>query len=278
MPALHVLASHLHRLAETGCDGILLLGTAGEAPSFSADERITLTHAAAAERIGAGLVVGTGAASLTDTITLTRAAFNEGADGVMIAPPFFYRQAPPEGLFAFYCEVFTQAVPGNSAMLLYHYPTVTGVPISFELIRRLRDKFPNQLIGIKDSSGDREHLLALHREFPELRVFVGNDQLLADNLVAGGAGAITALANVFPEMLRSVYDAHHRGQSTDKAQAKLTQAKVHISDLPTVSAVKALLVARGLLPNDYVRPPLQPLPSEDKVKLLARFGLGASSS
>ncbi len=272
-PALKVLETHLHRLAMEGCHGALLLGSAGESMSFSVEERIAITRAVAANRAGLQLVVGTGAASLTDAVALTRAAFDSGADGVMIAPPFFYRQAPLEGLVAFYTEVLMRGAPADGAVLLYHYPDVTGVPISFELIRRLRDRFPGQLAGIKDSSGDEEHLRALRREFPDLLVFVGNDKVLASALQVGGVGAISALANVASGMLLAVYDAHGREESVDAIQAELSQAKTRLSSYPTISAVKALLLAKGLLPNDYVRPPLHPLGLEDRARLLADFGL-----
>lgn len=268
-----VLLSHLHRLAKEGCHGTLLLGTAGESMSFSVEERLAITRAISNDHAGLKLVVGTGAASLSDAITLTRAAFDAGTDGVMIAPPFFYRQASLDGISAFYNEVLSKGVPSDGAVLLYHYPAVTGVPISFDLIHRLRDRFPNQLAGIKDSSGDSEHLRALRQEFPDLLVFVGNDSLLADALSVGGVGAITALANVMPEMLRAVYDLHEQGESTGNIQAELSHTKSQLSHFPTVPAVKALLLAKGLLPNDYVRPPLHPLCPEDRARLLASFGL-----
>ena len=239
--------------------------------SFSVEERLAIMSVVAAASTGLQLIIGTGAASLTDAITLTRAAFDLGADAVMIAPPFFYRKAPLEGLVAFYSEVFAQGVPGGGTVLLYHYPPVTGVPISFDLLHQLQDRFPTQLAGIKDSSGDGEHLRALCREFPNLLVFVGNDSLLADALSVGGVGAITALANVMPKKLRAIYDAHERGEAAQEIQAELSRAKERLSDFPTVPAVKALLVAQRALPNDYVRPPLCPLGSEDRARLLASF-------
>jgi 4-hydroxy-tetrahydrodipicolinate synthase len=245
--------------------------------SLSVEERLLLTRAVTRERAGLQLIVGTGAASLIDAIVLTKAAFNLGADGVMIAPPFFYRNAPLEGLVAFYCEVFTQSVPIDGAVLLYHYPTVTGVPISFELIWQLRDRFPYQMVGIKDSSGDVEHLRAFREEFPEMLVFVGNDSLLADALAIGGVGAITALANIMPEKLRAVYDAYERGEAVERTQAELNDAKKQLSNFPTVPAVKALLHTKGLLATDYVRPPLHPLQPGDRAKLLEGFRLEASS-
>jgi 4-hydroxy-tetrahydrodipicolinate synthase len=276
-PALGALAAHLQRLAREGCHGTLLLGTAGESMSFSVEERLAITRAIATDRAGLQLVVGTGAASLPDAVVLTRAAFDSGADGVMIAPPFFYRQAPLEGLVAFYSEVLTQSVPGDGAVLLYHYPKATGVPITFDLIRQLRDRFPDQLAGIKDSSGDGEHLRALRQEFPDMLVFVGDDRLLSDALSVGGVGAITALANVVPEKLRAIYDVHGRGEAVDALQAELSHAKRQLSNYPTVPAAKALLLAKGLLSSDYVRPPLQPLRPDDRAALLADFGLNLAA-
>jgi 4-hydroxy-tetrahydrodipicolinate synthase len=274
VPALHALAPHLQRLQAGGCHGVLLLGTTGEGPSLGVEERLAVIRAGVAERGNLKVLAGTGAASLTDAAAMTSGAFDAGVDGVVIVPPFYYQDTSLEGLFAFYYEVITRAVPSDGAVFLYHIPNVSGVPIQFELIRRLRDQFPDQVIGIKDSSGNIEHARRLCAEFPDLTVFVGDDHLLADALEAGACGSITALTNIFPGLVRAVYDAFRANQPTDEAQGRLSAASDGLQGLPLSAAVKAILFVTNLLPNDYVRPPLRRLSPDQEEVLRAHFPLG----
>jgi 4-hydroxy-tetrahydrodipicolinate synthase len=273
VPALHALVPHLQRLQTGGCHGALLLGTTGEGPSLGVEERLAIIRAGVAERGNLNILAGTGAPSLTDVITMTRGAFDAGVDGAVIVPPFYYQDAPLEGLFAFYYEVITQAVPSDGAVFLYHIPNVSGVPIPFELTRRLRDQFPDQLAGVKDSSGNVEHARRLCTEFPDLTVFVGDDRLLAGALTAGGSGSITAVANIFPNLARAVYDAFQEGRPTDEAQERLSAVRDGFEGLPLAPAVKVMLFAANLLPNDYVRPPLRRLSPDQEAMLHGRFPL-----
>lgn len=274
-PALHVLSQHLRRMESDGCHGVLILGTTGEGPSLSVEERISIFRAAAAERGTLRLLAGTGAASLTDAITLTTTAFDLGYEGVVTVPPFYYKGATVEGLFAFYHELIRKAVPEDGYLLLYHIPQVSGIAVEPDLIRRLRDAFPDQAAGIKDSSGSLDNTLMLCREFEGFQVFSGTDGLLSETLTAGGAGSITAPANVFSGLARQVFDAFHDDRPTDSIQAQLTDSRKKLTDLgrPLAASLKALLHLQGLLPNDYVRPPLNRLSPEDEAKLKESFEL-----
>ena len=267
------LAAHLKQLARRGCHGALLCGTTGEGPSLSVEERIALFAAAAKAKTGLRLLAGTGAASLEDTIALTRAAFEIGLSGVVIIPPFFYPAPAPEGLFAFYAEVIRRAVPEGGAVLLYHNPPVGAIPLSLELIARLRDAFPERVIGIKDSEGDRDHTRRLCDAFPDFRVFVGDDRLLAPALEAGGAGAITGLANLFPDLLRDVYDRYQRQEALEEAQKRLSEARLQLEGLPRIAAIKMLLKAGRIIQSARVRPPLSPLTESEYAILRDRFHL-----
>src|SRR5690606_38934031 len=196
-PSPEQLAACLGQLARQGCHGALLAGTTGEGPSLSTAERAALFQAAAGANSGLTLLAGTGAASLDDALTLTRAAFDAGCDAAVIIPPFFFRGADDDGLFDFFAAVIRQSVPTDGAVLLYHNPVAAAVGLSVELIARLRDAFPEQVVGIKDSSQDWEHTRTLLETLPGFQVFVGDDRLLADNLAGGGAGSITLIANAF---------------------------------------------------------------------------------
>lgn len=240
--ALDQLAAHLYQLARRGCHGVLLSGTTGEGMSMSVAERIALFEFAINANTGLRLLAGTGSASLEDVVALTRTAFDYGVDGVVIILPFFYLDPPLKGLIQFYTEVIQRAVPEDGAVLLYHNPWVAGCDVAPELIAHLRDRFPRQIVGIKDSSRDWEHARMLLEAFPGFQLLVGDDALLAGNLEAGGAGAITGMANLFPDLLHDVFDAHRQGTSPGDAQTRLVDACQMLDGLPRIPAIKTLLV------------------------------------
>jgi 4-hydroxy-tetrahydrodipicolinate synthase len=273
-PAPEQLQKHLSYLEAKGCNGVLVCGTTGEAASLSVTERILMFKAAYEAGTKLKLLAGTGAASLEDAVELTRAAFDIGMGAVVVIPPYFYRDAPLEGLCQFYASLLRRAVPEDGRVLLYHNPIATITDISFELIFWLCDHFPDQINGIKDSSSNLDHGIQLTTKFPHLRVFVGDDRLLASTLEAGGAGAITGLANVFPDMLRDVYQLFQNGKPTSEAQNRLSETHAQLNGLPRLAAIKMLLSAGHVISDARVRPPLRGLTPDELDVLSKRFNLG----
>jgi 4-hydroxy-tetrahydrodipicolinate synthase len=159
---------------------------------------------------------------------------------------------------------------------VYHNPTVSAPGIDRRLIARLRDAFPQQVTGIKDSSGDWSYTQALLDEFSEFQVLVGDDQFLAAGLNAGASGAITFVGGLFPDLLRTVYDLHAQGKPTEEAQERLTTARQQVEDLPRIAATKWLLKSGKLITDDAVRPPLSPLTEGQIATLRQRFHLDAA--
>src|SRR5574341_1590862 len=155
-PAYEQFQRLLRHLEVLGCHGVLIAGTTGEGPSLSVQERIALLKAAVAANSGLRLLAGTGAASLEDAIALARAAFDEGAAGIVVIPPFFYSRPSVSGLVDFYSRLIEAAVPSGGAVYLYHNPAVSAPLIEPELISRLIDRYPEQVVGIKDSRSE-EH-------------------------------------------------------------------------------------------------------------------------
>ncbi|HXF86625.1 MAG TPA: dihydrodipicolinate synthase family protein [Anaerolineales bacterium] len=144
-------------LASRGCHGAVLFGTTGEGPSFSPTEREALLRAARDIRTAYPefrLIAGTGTPSLSETIDLTKCAFDLGYDAVLILPPYYFRKATDNGLFNWFSEVIKKAVPSDQSILGYHFPDVAGIGFSIELLARLKEAFPTQFAGIKDSSHD----------------------------------------------------------------------------------------------------------------------------
>jgi 4-hydroxy-tetrahydrodipicolinate synthase len=275
-PDLDAIPGFLKFLAGRGCQGALLLGTTGEGPSFAAPERLAIFKAAQEARRtipGFRLLGGTGTPSLEETIYLTKAAFETGLDGVVVLPPYYYRSASNDGLFEWFSNVIQRAVPNGGAFLGYHFPNMSGVPLSLELLARLKDTFQDRFAGLKDSSGDPEHVQRLKETFGnELVILNGNDSLLSLAMEAGGSGAITALANLLSPDLRRVWEAVPGSQEQKQAQERLNTARAVMDRFqPASSTLKALLARRHSFPLWTVRPPLLPLDPETADRAAREF-------
>jgi 4-hydroxy-tetrahydrodipicolinate synthase len=267
-PALDAFPRLLEHLASRGCHGALLLGTTGEGPSFSVSERKAVIREALlyrdASRQSFKILAGTGCASLSDTIELTRAAFDLGVDGVVTLPAFFYKGVDAAGLAAYFEQVVQAAMPADGRLLVYHIPQVSGVAIPAQTVAALRERLPQQVYGMKDSQDDRTHLLDTIEQFPGFQVFAGSDSLLSEALSAGGVGGITALSNVTSPLNRAIWDAHQAGGAAPEAQAALVRARAAVLGLSGPAAMKAALAELFGFPDWPVRPPLQPLSPEQR--------------
>lgn len=269
------LVKHLAWAEEVGCSGVLLLGTTGEGPSLSVDERAAVLEAARDYTGDMLFMAGTGCASLADTITLTRRAFELEADAAVVVPPFYYKAVSDDALVDTYHRLLDEAVPDDGLLILYHIPQMSGVGFSFEVIERLLAIDESRVAGIKDSTGDLAHGQALCRTFPDFRVFVGDDKLLHTGLQAGAAGCITAGANVLAPLAAAVYRAHQADSDAAVAhQAQLTAARTVLDAFkPFPPSVKHLLALRYGTPGWDVLLPLAPLSEPDGRALVA--GLAA---
>ena len=169
-------------LASRGCHGAVLFGTTGEGPSFSPSERESLMRSASAYRNqlpGFRLIAGTGTPSLSESIDLTKLAFDLGYDAALVVPPYYFRKATDDGLFAWFSELINKAVPKGRYILGYHFPNVAGIGFSIELLARLKEAFPTQFAGIKDSSHDADLARKLGEKFgDDLVVLTGTDTYL----------------------------------------------------------------------------------------------------
>jgi len=249
-------------LASRGCHGMVLFGTTGEGPSFSPTEREALMRSARAHREllpGFRLIAGTGTPSLSETIDLTRLAFDLGYDAVLVLPPYYFRRATDEGLFNWFSEVIKKAVPSEGYLLGYHFPNVAGIGFSIELLARLKDAFPAQFTGIKDSSHDPVLASSLGEKFgSDLVVLTGTDSYLQLAMQNKAAGCITAPANVISPDLREVWDLIQEGKDASEAQMRVTKKRDILDKYPPFPpTLKALLHRLHGLPRWSVKPPLE---------------------
>lgn len=270
---LEAVPALMQFLASRGCHGVALFGTTGEGPSFSPAEREALMRAALAARDsldGFRLIAGTGTPSLSETIELTKLAFDLGYDAVLVLPPYYFRKAGDDGLFNWFSEVIRKAVPADKFLIGYHIPPLIGIGFSIPLLARLKDAFPTQFAGIKDSSHDAELARALGEKFgDDLLVLNGTDSYMQLAMEHKAAGCITAPANLISPELREIWDLLNEGKDPAKAQQRVAE-KRHILEKypPFPPTLKALLHRMYGLPRWAVRPPLEAIPMEMEEKAL----------
>jgi len=272
-PDIEAVAPFLAFLASRGCDGALLFGTTGEGPSFSPSERAEVWRAAVKVRKQVPdfkLFAGTGTPSLTETIDLTKLAFELGFDAAVTLPPYYYRKATDDGLFHWFEQVIHKAVPSDGFLFGYHIPSAAGIGFSIELLSRLKDSFPFQFAGIKDSSHDQGFTRSLGEKFGvDLTVFNGTDSDFTLALQNHAAGCITALANILSPSLREIYDLFIQGKDTSAGQAKISEQR-HLLEKyqPFPPLLKALLVRYHHQRRWPVRPPLVEFLKEDEEEVI----------
>jgi 4-hydroxy-tetrahydrodipicolinate synthase len=265
-------AAHAATLIEQGCDGIALLGTTGEANSLSLAERKAVLEATIAAGVDpARLVPGTGLCSVPETIELTRHARDLGVGTVLLLPPFYYPSPSEDGLVTHYSRVIDGCRDSALRVMLYHIPQMSGVPITPSLIARLEQRFPGVVIGVKDSSGDLDHMLALVAGFPGLAVFAGADHLTGPLLRGGGAGCITATSNLIAPMLADLYRRMGEPAAATRAlEERIGRIRGLFQRWPQIPALKAAHAMRsGHADWAQVRPPWMPLSSDERAALTA---------
>ena len=231
----------MHHLAQHGLDGVVPCGTTGEGPSFSVQERLEIIKSTIAARGHLQIIAGTGCQALSDTVALTRAAIDAGADAALVLPPFFYKQSGDAGVIAWYRAV-CDALPAHGKIILYHIPPMTGVAITVPIIEALCRSHPEQILGIKDSGVDAAHTAMLVASFPHLKIYTGNAPILAQAIRDGAAGSILAIANIVPRALRILSDAPHR---TD-IQTQVAQVDAYVRKVGAASTIKAIITASGV--------------------------------
>ena len=256
------IPQHLAYLEHRGADGALALGTNGEGVSLSLQERKDVIDAVVTHRGRLFIMFGTGCASLPETAELSRYAIEKGADAVLIVPPFYFKELDPQGLIDYYSAVL-DVLPKERKVLLYNIPDTSGVEISHELLDALVERFPERLLGIKDTSGRLERTRRYVERYPQLAVYYGGDSNIAKAVQVEVIGTISSIANVFPELVADIFKADASGGNVAAAQAEVDRARRAFSPLPSHSAIKHLLHLVAGLPLTYVRPPLRDLTPEE---------------
>ncbi|WP_136069122.1 dihydrodipicolinate synthase family protein [Modicisalibacter radicis] len=263
--------SHCQWLASNGV-GLAVFGTNSEANSMTVAEKKGLLEALMEGGVDPSRVMpGTGNCAIGDCVSLTREAVAAGCAGVLMLPPFYYKGVSDEGLFRYYSEVINLVGDSRLRIYLYHIPPVTQVPLSLELIERLRDAFPGIMAGIKDSGGDWAHTQALTERFAgqDFAVYAGSERYLLNTLRAGGAGCISATANVNPAAIVELA-RHWQESDADERQQRLNVVRDLFEQYPLIPAMKAATAHfSGMDDWRRLRPPLVELEEQRASELVS---------
>jgi 4-hydroxy-tetrahydrodipicolinate synthase len=258
--------------------GLAVFGTNSEANSLATEEKVELLDRLVAGGIDPGrLMPGTGCCALTDSVRLTAHAMKLGAGGVLMLPPFYYKGVSDDGLFRSFAEVIERVGDQRLRVYLYHIPPVSQVPITLALIERLLKAYPGIVAGVKDSSGDWNNTKAMLDAFAAggFDVFAGSETFLLANMRGGGAGCISATANVNPAPIARLH-REWQAADADAQQARLDEIRGIMQRYPMIPALKAVIARYG---GDAawvtVRPPLVALTTEQRAALAAELGRAA---
>jgi len=270
------LAEHASRLIADGCHGVAMLGSTGEANSFSLSERKAMLEAVVASGVPADkLLPGTGVAAYPETIELTRHALSLGVRTVVMLPPFYYKGVSDQGLIDSYSRVVEGVGDSRLEVILYHIPPISQIAIPADVIAALLERFPGTFIGLKDSSGDFEHMKMLARTFPGLSVLAGADPLMLPLLQEGGAGCITATSNLVGKELRTVFDNFDKpdqAEAVEAAQARIVALRNLSNSYVQIPTIKAMVAHRtGDEGWCRVRPPFVALDAGQRRDLYAKL-------
>jgi 4-hydroxy-tetrahydrodipicolinate synthase len=247
-----------------GADGVVVLGTTGEYPSFSVAERKAVMEVAGKNKDGMNIILSPGTPNFPETIELAKHAADHGAEGLLVIPPFYFKKPPTDGLVKYYSLVF-DAMPQSLAINLYHIPGTSAVPITTDLLNALKH-YPN-LAGIKNSNNDMPEYVEFVKNFPELnmRTGIGGGGRL-EYALDHGMGAILADGNLFTRQYADVFAAYRAGKDYHAPLAKLRDQEklLRDGDVNSYGPMKYALSLQMGNRQTYQRPPNVDVTDEQK--------------
>jgi len=264
---LGAMKAQMEWFKHQGADGVVVLGTTGEYPSFSVAERKQVMEVAGKNKDGMNIILSSGTPNFPETIALSKHAADHGADGLLVIPPFYFKNPPEGGLVKYYSLLF-DAVPSSLAVNLYHIPGTSAVPITTDLLNALKH-YPN-LAGIKDSNNDMPEYVEFVKNFPELnmRTGIGGGGRL-EYALDHGMGAILADGNLFTKQYADVFAAFRAGKDWHTPLNKLRDQEKLLRDggVNLYGPMKYALALQMGTRQTYQRPPYLDVTDEQKAAI-----------
>lgn len=241
-PDIPVLIGHIQWLLENGADGVALLGSTGEANSMTLEHRQEIIENSTKNLPADRLMIGTGSCALQDAVRLTKVSIDAGVYTVLVLPPFYYKPQNEDSIIRFYSELIGSVNDSKLRIIFYNFPKFTGYNFDHNVIRKMKHSFGDIVAGIKDSSGNWRNMLAVLQNVRDFMVYSGTETFLLDNLQNGGAGCITATANLIASECQQVFEAwkNERLEDAKQKQKKITSLRKVFEDYPFVSGLKSI--------------------------------------
>jgi 4-hydroxy-tetrahydrodipicolinate synthase len=267
----HLFYTHCKWLLNQEVDGLGVFGTTGEANAFNVEEKIKAIEYLINSKIPSNkLIPGTGQCSISDTVRFTKKCATLKIRTVLVLPAFFYKGVSDEGVIEYYKRVIEEVGDNNLHYILYHIPQTSGVRITFDVIDKLTKLYPNNVVGMKDSSGDLDNMLKITKFFDGFSLFSGSDSLALKVVKHGGAGAITATSNISGRLLSFIINNYKAEFSIDnfqelqKLQEKIRQT---LFTHEPISALKAFMAVKyKKIDWNRVNPPLKKIDNPENHK------------
>jgi len=267
-----VYVDHCRALLAAGCDGLMPIGSTGEAHSLTVDERCRMIDALGDSGLPMEkMLIGASSLAFPDAIRLVRHAVEAGAGGVCVQPPFYYKPAETVGLLDFFARVIEGVADERLRLYVYDWEGNLGVHFDLDFFHRLFEAYPTVAVGIKDSSGDAAMLEERCRAFPDREVFAGTDSMTLTCLRAGGVGVMSGACNIAPDLVTAIYRNFETAAGA-AAQARIDAMRAAMGGLPWFSALKSTL---AWLSGDAAwlnaRPAIRRLTAEEETGLRERL-------
>ena len=267
---------HCQYLMKQGHDGLAIFGTTGEANSFSIKEKCDTIDFLLSNNLDSNLLIpGTGSSSIEDAIQLTKFAEKNKSRAVLLLPPFYYKNVSDEGIINYFRKIIETVGSSDFHYLLYNIPQTTSVVLNFNIIETLLKLYPNNIVGIKDSSGNIDSMLKTVKYFQDLALFCGHDSLVLKVCKRGGAGAITAGTNIAGRLLSFIINNINKEKEIEdfnSYQALLEKIRETITLEEPISVMKAYFSIINKNPEwNKVMPPLKSLDNPSNNKTIIRL-------
>ena len=267
---------HCQYLMKQGHDGLAIFGTTGEANSFSIKEKCDTIDFLLSNNLDSNLLIpGTGSSSVEDAIQLTKFAEKNKSRAVLLLPPFYYKNVSDEGIINYFRKIIETVGSSDFHYLLYNIPQTTSVILNFNIIETLLKLYPNNIVGIKDSSGNIDSMLKTVKYFQDLALFCGHDSLALKIYKRGGAGAITAGTNIAGRLLSFIINNINKEKEIEdfnSYQALLEKIRETITLEEPISVMKAYFSIINKNPDwNKVMPPLKSLDNPSNNKTIIRL-------
>ncbi len=261
---LQALLAHANSVLANGADGVTLFGTTGEGASIGYDERAIAISALLDSGIPADkITLGVCACAVSDALAQVRQGLDVGITRFLLLPPFYFKGSEDDGLFIWHQYLFEAAGP-SAKFILYHIPQLTQVPLSVDLVSRLRRAFPERIVAIKDSAGQWDNTQAF-LESGVVPVLVGDERLLHRAAALGAAGSICGMANLYPRRMQNLFT----NQTEDTALSAEVSTVVSVPFIPALKHVMSVRTGNGDWAN--LRAPLRPLSAADMATIDAEI-------